>query len=81
VHDVSPPTRSLLSYGSLSEIVGASAVWSKSMTSREHPSFTLGIEEEYFLVNPWTHAHGASPIRFHIDRYRLVQGATNPICR
>src|SRR5262245_38214406 len=42
------------------------------MTSREHPSFTLGMEEEYFLVNPWAHALVSEPPRQPLDDSVLI---------
>ena len=66
MHDVSPPTRSLLSYGSLSEIVGASArvveIDDKSRTPILHTWNRGGIlPRQPVDARSW-----GSPIRFHI---------------
>src|SRR5215467_9335362 len=44
------------------------------MTSPEHQSFTLGIEEEYFLVNLRTHALVSEPPRQLLDDCKGVLG-------
>src|SRR5439155_18928008 len=44
------------------------------MTIREHPSFTFGIEEEYFLVNPWTRALVSEPPRKMFDECKAELG-------
>jgi glutamate---cysteine ligase / carboxylate-amine ligase len=44
------------------------------MTNRQQPSFTFGIEEEYFLVSPWTRALiGESP-REMLDECKAALG-------
>jgi glutamate---cysteine ligase / carboxylate-amine ligase len=44
------------------------------MARRERPSFTFGIEEEYFLVNSWTRALVSEPPRQMVDECKAVLG-------
>jgi carboxylate-amine ligase len=45
------------------------------MTAREGPSFTFGIEEEYFLVDPRTRALVSEPPKRMLDACRTELGA------
>ena len=44
------------------------------MTTHERPSFTFGIEEECFLVSPWTRALVSEPPRQLLDECRGALG-------
>src|SRR2546430_1281717 len=44
------------------------------MTGQKHPSFTFGIEEEYFLVNPRTRALVSEPPEKMFDECKAVLG-------
>src|SRR4051794_21113389 len=44
------------------------------MTAREKPSFTFGIEEEYFLVDPRTRALVSEPPKSVLDECRAELG-------
>jgi carboxylate-amine ligase len=43
-------------------------------TTHERPSFTFGIEEECFLVSPWTRALVSEPPRQLLDECRGALG-------
>ena len=44
------------------------------MTAREKPSFTFGIEEEYFLVDPRTRAIVSEPPKSVLDECKAELG-------
>jgi glutamate---cysteine ligase / carboxylate-amine ligase len=56
------------------EVIRYPRVMAAPMLAREQPSFTFGIEEEYFLVSPWTRALVSEPPTKMFDECKAALG-------